>query len=94
MGNYLELWTYGEYDSEDSTNYGISFEVPEHWLENKIKNFGFRTIEGFMNNYIWDTSEQLLKQADHDGVLGKVKCGKFGHQLDRECYKLNEGLTF
>lgn len=77
MTQYIELWTYGEVESE--IDYGISFTVPETWLKEKIKDFQFTNLSEFIDTYLWDISEEIMNDAELEGVLINKKCGKFGH---------------
>jgi hypothetical protein len=79
--DFIELWTYGSYDEENDTDFGISFEVPKRWLKQKIQQMGYKSLKEFLNDYTWDTTEHLNIEAENEGVLLNRKCGRFGHEL-------------
>lgn len=79
----IELWTYGTYEEESDTDFGLSFDVPKKWLKAKIKELGYKTFNEFYSDYTWDTTESILADAQLDKVVLNIKCGRFGHILWR-----------
>jgi hypothetical protein len=65
----IELWTYGTYDEENDTDFGMSFEVPKRWFKSKLSIIGYKTIEEFLGDYTWDTTISIINMANNDGVL-------------------------
>lgn len=63
--DYLELTTY---DNDPGKEWKY-FKVPYQWAEKVIKEDFEMTIEDFLNEYIWDDSEQIYFQAENEGVL-------------------------
>lgn len=45
--DFIELWTYGSYDEENDTDFGISFEVPKRWLKQKIQQMRYKNLKEF-----------------------------------------------
>jgi hypothetical protein len=75
------IWTYGTHESDNDTDFGISFDVPKKWLKEKVKAMGYSSLAEFCNDYTWDTTASLNIEAENENVLINRKCGKFGHEL-------------
>lgn len=64
----IQLTTYGTVLGEESKN-EIVFEVPEKWLVRKVEFLFESTLEDFMNDYTWDSSEVIFIFAEREGVI-------------------------
>lgn len=63
------LSTYGEYDEKRDLNLGQVIEVPIEWLESKVKDNGWNSLEEFLSEYTWDTTMNLVQEAKEHGVV-------------------------
>jgi hypothetical protein len=77
----VELWTHGSYDRLNDIDFAISFEVPEKWLANSVRELGYCNIEDFLDTYTWDISEDLYIKAKNEGKMINLKSGMFGNKL-------------
>lgn len=67
--NLIELETYGAYDETTDNQESLFFKVPLNWLKEFTLNEFNQTVEEFLDSYIWDTSEIVLRQAEADGLI-------------------------
>ena len=42
---------------------------------------GYKGLNDFLSNYIWDETEFLDVEAENEGVLLNRKCGIYGHEM-------------
>lgn len=81
-GAFVEIWTYGSYDELNDVDFGMSFEVPKKWLETKISEYNFNSLEDFLNEYTWDLTFTIHNDAKCDRVILNKKSGMFGHTIN------------
>lgn len=67
----VAISTYGKYDEENDDQSELFFEVPKNWLWKYIRQTEWKTLDNFLDNYIWDNAEPIYEQAKKDNVIIK-----------------------
>jgi hypothetical protein len=66
--NTITLETYGRYEEDGDIQYIKYFDVPRAWLEVQVLD-EYDTLNEFLDNYIWESTEFLYEKALGDGVV-------------------------
>ncbi len=54
---------------------GAVFTVPRTWAEAQAKDAGYESLDEFLDDYTWDTTDGWYEKAFRDGVLLGVSVG-------------------
>lgn len=71
--NLVELKTYGTVIEETNYSEQTLFSVPEKWLERTLENIFNNTLQEFLTEYDWDSSEIVYRLAEAEGVIMKLE---------------------
>ncbi|WP_430510857.1 hypothetical protein [Gottfriedia solisilvae] len=53
--------------------YDYSFDVFKGWLSSKLKERNWNSIEDFLDNYVWDDSQEILHLAFEEYELRQLR---------------------
>lgn len=71
--NLVELKTYGTVTEETNYSEQTLFSVPEKWLERTLEFIFKSTLQEFLTEYDWDSSEIVYRLAETEGVIMKLE---------------------
>ncbi|MFS0841311.1 hypothetical protein [Paenibacillus sp. 1P03SA] len=74
----IEIWTYGTYDPDTGSDFGITFEVTKPWFRKLLTELGYRSIIEFFLEYDYTTSEWIYLRASEENAVLSKKCGRYG----------------